>query len=465
MGDFYLAVDIGASSGRHILSYYKNGKIHLEEIHRFENGVAEKDGQLCWNYDNLFQEILIGLKKCKTIGKTPKSISIDTWAVDFVLLDNENKVIGNTVSYRDDRTANIDKKVYKYIKEDELYKRTGIQKQVFNSIYQLMAIKETTPEYLEKAKTMLLVPDYFHFLLTGEKKTEYTNATTTQLVSVETNDWDFDLINKLGYKEEIFTDIILPKETVGNFSDSIIKEVGFDCKVVACATHDTGSAVVSIPYADDKSLFISSGTWSLMGIELEKANTSKESRALNFTNEGGYDYRFRYLKNIMGLWIIQNVRKELNNKYSFAELCAMAESSNIETTINCDDSRLLSPKSMIETIKLLSSEKNQKVPETPSEIAKVVYTSLAIGYKKTINEIENITGNKYENIYIVGGGAKADYLNNLTAKHTKRKVVAVPIEATALGNILVQMIADGVFKDIFEARKCVKETFDVKIFE
>ncbi len=464
MSEFYLAVDIGASSGRHILSYIKDGKIELEEIHRFENGVVDKDGQLCWEYDRLFSEILDGLKKCSALGKIPKTMSIDTWGVDFVLLDSNDKVLGNTVAYRDDRTVGMDKKVYEYISEKDLYSRTGIQKQLFNTVYQLMAIKENNPEYMANAKAMLLVPDYFHFLLTGEKKTEYTNATTGQLINVETNTWDFELIEKLGYNKEIFTEIVMPKTEIGYFTKEVQELVGFNCKVVACATHDTGSAVVSIPYTDEKSLYISSGTWSLMGIETEKANSDEASRSLNFTNEGGYDYRFRYLKNIMGLWIIQNVRKELDNKYSFAELCDMAEIENIDTIFNCNDERLTAPKSMIDTIKLLCKEENLQVPESAGEIARVVYRSLAVCYKNTIKEIESLTKRKFENIYIVGGGAKADYLNKVTAETTKRKVVAVPIEATALGNILVQMIADGVFKDIFDARKCVNNSFDVKIY-
>ncbi len=462
MKNYYLAVDIGASSGRHILSHVNNGKIELEEIHRFENGVVEKDGHLCWEYDRLFTEILAGIKKCKDLGKIPKTMSIDTWAVDFVLLDENNKVLGNTVAYRDDRTVGMDKKVYDVISESDLYSKTGIQKQMFNSIYQLMAIKEQNKSYMDNAKTMLLVPDYFHYLLTGEKKTEYTNATTTQLVNVNTNQWDFELIEKLGYNKEIFTEIIMPKETVGDFTEEIQKQVGFDCKVVACATHDTGSAVVSIPYTDEKSLYISSGTWSLMGIETETANCSEQSRALNFTNEGGYDYRFRYLKNIMGLWLIQSVRKELNNKYSFAELCEMAEKETISSIIKCNDDRLIAPKNMIETIKEMCRENDAQVPETAGEIAKVVYGSLAECYNDTILEIEEITNRNFDNIYIVGGGAKADYLNKVTAKATSRKVVAVPIEATALGNILVQMIADGVFENIFKARECVSKSFDVK---
>ncbi len=461
MQNYYLAIDIGASSGRHILSHVEDGKIVLEEIHRFENGVVEKDGQLCWEYDRLFKEIVAGIKKCKDLGKIPKTMGIDTWGVDFVLLDENDEVLGNTVAYRDSRTVGMDKKVYEVIEEVELYKSTGIQKQLFNTIYQLMAVKENNKEYMDNAKAMLFVPDYFHFLLTGEKKTEYTNATTGQLVNPETKDWDFELIEKLGYNKEIFTEIITPKTTVGHFTKEIAEEVGFSCEVVAPATHDTGSAVVAVPYTDEKSLYISSGTWSLMGIESMTANCSVESMKANFTNEGGFDYRFRYLKNIMGLWIIQSVRKELDNKYSFAELCDLAEKESISTIINANDARLTAPKNMIETIKELAKESNQQVPETAGEIASVVYKSLASCYNEALLEIESLTKRTFENIYIVGGGANASYLNQLTAEATKRTVVAVPIEATALGNLLVQMIAKGEFKDLSEARQCVTDTFEV----
>lgn len=464
MRDYYLAVDIGASNGRHILSYIEDGKIKLEEIHRFENGLVEKNNSLCWDYEKLFSEIITGLKKCKELNKIPKSIGIDTWGVDFVLLDEKEKVLGNTVAYRDSRTNGMDELVYKKISEKDLYARTGIQKQLFNTIYQLMAIKENNPEYLEEAKTMLLVPDYLHYLLCGAKKTEYTNATTTQLVNAKTNNWDFELIEKLGYNKEIFNEIVLPKTELGNFTKEIQEKVGFDCKVVAPATHDTGSAIVTLPYSDEKSLYISSGTWSLMGVEENIAHCDEQSQTLNFTNEGGYDYRFRYLKNIMGLWIIQSVRHELNDEYDFAELCNLAETTDIKTIINCNDDRLLSPKNMIETIKELSKETNQQIPESVAEISAVVYKSLAKCYDTTVKEIETLTNRKFENIYIVGGGAKASYLNKLTAETTGKRVKAVPIEATALGNILVQMISDKVFVDLFEARECVKNTFEIETY-
>ena len=309
MAEYYLAVDIGASSGRHILGHVEDGKILLEEVYRFENGMEKKDGHLCWNVPHLFHEIKEGLKACRVAGKVPKSMGIDTWAVDYVLLDEADNVIGNTYGYRDGRTKGMDEEVYAIIPETELYARTGIQKQMFNTIYQLMAVKKQEPENMEKAVQLLMLPDYFHFLLTGNKLSEYTNATSTQLVSPETKQWDYELIERLGYKSSIFRPLHMPGTVVGSFTKEVEEEVGFSCEVVLPATHDTASAVISVPALTKDFLYISSGTWSLMGIENDHAICSEESRKRNFTNEGGYEYRFRYLKNIMGLWMIQNLRR------------------------------------------------------------------------------------------------------------------------------------------------------------
>nr|WP_033167457.1 rhamnulokinase [Clostridium sp. KNHs205] len=465
MQNYYLAVDIGASGGRHILGSLDNGKLQLEEIYRFENGLIEKDGYLCWDLNRLFQEILNGLKKCKTAGKIPVSMGVDTWGVDFVLLDSEDKVLGPTVGYRDKRTAGMDEEVYKVIKEEELYHRTGIQKQIFNTIYQLTAVKTQRPEILQKAEALLMIPDYFHFLLTGKKAQEYTNATTGQLVNPVTKDWDYALLDKLGIKKEIFQKISLPKTSLGNLRREIQEEVGFDCEIVLPATHDTGSAVLAVPASDDDYLYISSGTWSLIGIERMEADCREESRIANFTNEGGYDYRFRYLKNIMGLWMIQSVRHELEDKYSFAELCAMAEkSSSFPSIVDVNAQEFLAPANMTQAIKDYLKESGQKVPETVGELAACIYNSLAASYSSAVKEIEALTGRSFKRIHIVGGGSNADYLNQLTADYTSKDVCAGPSEATALGNILAQMLKAEVFEDIIEARKCVYDSFGVRVF-
>ena len=465
MEKYYLAVDIGASSGRHMLASMKDGKMQLEEVYRFPNGMDNKNGTLCWDVDRLITEIKNGLKKCKEIGKIPVSMGIDTWGVDYVLLDKADNILGDTVGYRDSRTEGMDEKVYEVIPQDDLYARTGIQKQIFNTIYQLMSVKESHPEYLEQAETILMIPDYFNFLLTGVKMNEYTEATTGQLISPKTNDWDYELIDMLGYNSKMFRPVSMPGTVVGDFTEDVQKEVGFNCTVVLPATHDTGSAVLAVPTNDDDAVYISSGTWSLMGIERKEADCSMESMKANFTNEGGYDHRFRYLKNIMGLWMIQSVKKEFTEDLSFAEICEMASKETIPSIVDCNDDCFLAPRSMIEAVQKFCRDTDQPVPETVGEISSVIYNSLAKCYGDTVEEIEAITGKKYSTIYVVGGGSNAGYLNELTAKYTGRKVSAGPSEATAIGNIIVQMLHDGVFASLPEARTCVKESFDVKMYE
>ena len=465
MGKYYLAVDIGASSGRHMLASLVDGKMQLEEVYRFSNGMKDRNGTLCWDVENLFSEIKNGLKKCKESGRIPDSVGIDTWAVDYVLLDQNGRILGDTVGYRDSRTEGMDEKVYERIPQTELYARTGIQKQIFNTIYQLMAVKQTHPEYLEKAESMLMIPDYFHYLLTGVKKMEYTNATSAQLVSPKTNDWDYELIERLGYPSKIFRPVSMPGTVVGNFTKEIQEEVGFDCTVVLPATHDTGSAVLAVPSDSNRAIYISSGTWSLMGIERMEADCTMSSMQANFTNEGGYDHRFRYLKNIMGLWMIQSVKKEFEEDLSFSEICERASRENIVSIVDCNDSSFFAPKSMIQAVQDFCRNSDQPVPETVGEISAVVYNSLAYCYGETVREIEAVTGSTYDTIHVVGGGANAGYLNELTAKYTGKRVVAGPVEATAIGNIAVQMLRDGVFADLKEARACIRQSFDLKEYK
>ena len=466
MGRYYLAVDFGASSGRLILSHMEDGKMLLEEIHRFSNGLVKKDGELCWEYDRLFQEVLTGMKKCKEMGKIPVSMGVDTWGVDFVLLDEKDQVIGNTVGYRDHRTDGMDEEVYKYISPEDLYARTGIQKAIFNTIYQLMALKKQHPDYLEHAQTLLHVPDYFHYLLTGQKTCEYTEATTGQLVSPLTKDWDYELIDLLGYPKRIFQKLIMPGTVIGHLSEEIQQEVGFDLEVIAPASHDTGSAVLAVPANDDDFIYISSGTWSLMGLERPQADCSERSRELNLTNEGGYAGRFRYLKNIMGLWMIQSVRHELNDAYSFAQLCELAEEAkDFPSRVDANDACFLSPENMTEAIKDYCRRTNQQVPETVGELCTVIYTSLADCYAKTAKELEEMAGRTFSRIHVVGGGSNAGYLNELTAKATGKEVHCGPGEATAIGNITAQMLNKGDFGSIEEARSCIHTSFGIKIYK
>lgn len=474
MEKYYLAVDIGASSGRHILGTVRDGQISLEEIYRFENGMKSKNGHLCWDVEALFAEIKEGMKQCRRMGKLPESMGIDTWAVDFVLLDKNGSMLGDAVGYRDERTRGMDQVVYKTISLEELYQRTGIQKQIFNTIYQLTAVKETTPELLLKAEALLMIPDYFHYRLTGVKKQEYTNATTTQLVNPEGGTWDYELIERLGFPRRLFGELSMPGTVVGALSKEVAEEVGFFCTVILPATHDTASAVMAVPEAPGGEdtvgdmLYISSGTWSLMGTELLKADCSDESRKANFTNEGGYDRRFRYLKNIMGLWMVQSVRRELyeaGEDYSFANLCQMASKESIASIVDCNDQVFLAPKSMTEAVREFCQKSGMQVPETAGQLAAVIYNSLAKCYGDTIKELEQLTGKSYAAIHVVGGGSNAEYLNRLTAKATGRTVYAGPGEATAIGNLLAQMLAAGEFSNLYEAREGVFSSFAVREYE
>ncbi len=463
---YYLAIDIGASSGRHMLGSMENGRMQLEEIYRFDNGMEERNGHLYWNTEKLFSEIKAGMKKCKELGRIPVSMGIDTWAVDYVLLDEQDHPLGDTYGYRDSRTAGMDTEVYRILSEEALYERTGIQKQMFNTIYQLMADYRFEPDKMKKARTFLMLPDYFHFRLTGRKVSEYTNATSTQLVSPVTKQWDEELIRLLGYDERLFLPLSMPGTVVGPLQEEIANEVGFTCDVVLPATHDTGSAVMAVPSTEENTLYISSGTWSLMGVENKEAICTPEGRKANLTNEGGYDHRFRFLKNIMGLWMIQSVRHEYQDAYSFAKLCEMAEENkDFPTRVDVNDPSFLAPESMIRAICDYAEKTGRKKPDTPGEIACVIYRSLAESYKDTVKEIEAITGKTYDSIHIVGGGSNAEYLNRLTADSAGRVVYAGPGEATAIGNLTAQMIHAGEFSDLKDARECIFRSFGVKEYK
>lgn len=462
---YFLAIDIGASSGRHILGSVQDGKIELEEIYRFWNGMDDIDGTLCWNVDRLFDEIIAGMKKCKEIGKIPVSVGIDTWGVDFVLLDEKDQIVGQTVGYRDHRTDGMDEEVYQIISEDDLYARTGIQKAIYNTIYQLMAVKREHPEHMEKAAAMLMIPDYFHYKLCGKKVQEYSEATTGQLIDPATRDWDYELIEKLGFKKEIFQKVYMPGTAVGGLTEEVKALVGYDCQVVLPPTHDTASAVMAIPTDDEDVCYISSGTWSLMGVERKDADCSPKSKEANFTNEGGYGGRITYLANIMGLWMIQSVRNKLAPDMSYGELCAQASEEKIDSIVDCQDDCFLSPEDMVAEIKDYCKRTSQTVPETLPELACVVYNSLAKCYAEKLQEIEKLVGRSYDRIHIIGGGSNAVYLNELTAKYTGVPVYAGPGEATAIGNILTQMIREGIFENLKTARQCVAKSFEIKVYQ
>lgn len=476
--NYYLAIDIGASSGRHILGHVENGKILLEEVFRFDNKQVRRNGHDCWDMENLWSGILGGLKACKKAGKIPETIGIDTWAVDFVLLDADGNLIGDAVAYRDSRTEGADKIVESVISPAELYARTGIQKQMFNTIYQLTALRREHPEQLEKAASLLMIPDYFHFLLTGVKKQEYTNATSTNLVNARAKTWDTDIIRKLGFPEKLFGELSMPGTVVGELTPEIQKQIGFNATVILPATHDTGSAFLAVPAKDDNAVYLSSGTWSLLGVENSEPVTTEDSRLQNFTNEGGAWYRFRYLKNIMGLWMIQSIRRELNGtayvagrvsrhadgkQWSFPDLIDAARNAqDFTSTVDVNDDSFLAPDSMIDAVKQFCEKSGQAVPETVGEIMQCVYLSLSMCYAEAVKTLIRLTGKTYTSINIVGGGCQDMYLNEMSAVTTGLPVYAGPVEGTAIGNLIVQMISGGEFESLQQARDAVRESFEIR---
>jgi len=449
---YYLAVDIGASSGRHILSHIENGKLVLEEIYRFENNLVADETGLVWDIDSLFAEVLCGIKKCKEIGKIPKSIAIDTWGVDYVLLDENRKEIKPCYCYRDSRTSTVIDEVESLVSPTELYAKTGIQKQNFNTIYQLYADKKSGK--LLNAKYFLMMPEYLSFKLTGVCKNEYTNATTTGLVNANAKTWDTDIIYALGLTGVSFLPLSLPSSHVGFLSEEIQKAVGFNCAVLFAPSHDTASAVCACPMRDND-LYISSGTWSLIGTEITEPILNDNARQLNFTNEGGMDYRFRFLKNYMGMWLFQNIRRNLNKTMTYDEMMTLAMNCGEYKYFDVNDSTLVAPKNMIDAIgKLIGSD-------DLGLILNSAYHSLAKSYSEAVTEIEAVTGKRFNAIHIVGGGCQDKYLNALTRDYTGKSVTAGPIEATATGNIVSQIMRDKKIS-LAAARDLIKKSFDIK---
>lgn len=453
MHTYYLAIDIGASSGRHILSHIENEKLVLEEIYRFENNLVKSKDGLVWDIENLFSNVLNGIKKCKEIGKIPKSVAIDTWGVDYVLLDENKQEIKPCYCYRDSRTNAVVDEVESLVSPARLYAKTGIQKQNFNTIYQLYADKKSGR--LHNAKYFLMMPEYLSFKLTGEIKNEYTNATTTGLVNAKAKTWDTDIIYALGLTEVLLPPLSLPSSLVGELSDDIQKAVGFNCVVLFAPSHDTASAVCACPMADND-LYISSGTWSLIGTEITEPILNDNARQLNFTNEGGIDYHFRFLKNYMGMWLFQNIRRNLNKSMTYDEMMKLAKSSNSYKYFDVNDSTLVAPKNMIDAIgKLICSD-------DLGLILNSAYHSLAKSYNEAVTEIEAVTGKRFDAIHIVGGGCQDKYLNALTRDYTGKSVTAGPVEATATGNIVSQIMHDKKIS-LAAARDLIKNSFDITV--
>lgn len=468
----FLAFDFGASSGRAMLATFDGKKIELEEKHRFSNDPVTVNGGMYWDVLRLFHEIKQGILKCANSGdRDIDCIGIDTWGVDYGLLDKNDMLLGNPHHYRDTRTDGMYEKAFSIVPKEEIFKDTGIAFNWFNTIYQLLSEKLSGSTALKEAKTLLFMPDLFNFFLTGEKRCEYTVASTSQMFDSEKYEWSEDLLSKMGIPSDIFPKIIYPGEQVGVLKKELAEELGVgQIPVMAVASHDTGSAVASVPVTDTKDfVYISSGTWSLMGVELDNPIISDKSLKYNFTNEGGVNKTVRFLKNIMGLWLIQESRRQWDREgvlLSFDELEKQAnEAAPFASLIDPDYEAFQTPGNMPEKIRDYCRMTNQQVPETRGEIVRCIAQSLAFKYRQTVENMEDVTGRKYSVINIVGGGIKDKMICRFTANATGRVVEAGPVEATSMGNIIVQAMAVGAIKDLKEGREIIKNSFDIARYE
>lgn len=431
---YSLAIDIGASSGRHIVGCVRDGRIECEEIYRFANGMDNLEGHLVWDTDRLFCEVKEGIRRALLKYPDISSVSIDTWGVDYVLMRGDTEV-APTYAYRDSRTDGPIDAVHAIIPFDRLYSISGIQFNKFNSIYQLYADK--LAGRLEGVTDFLMIPEYLMYKLTGVKCKEYTDATTTGMLNCRTGDFDESIIAELGFPKEMFGKLNMPGTLVGRFTDAVAAEVGGNMEVVLCPTHDTAAAVEAIEMSTD-SPYVSSGTWSLLGVKTERAINDDKSRLSDYSNEGGVGYN-RYQKNITGMWIVQCLRRELCPDTDYGEIAAMAEKSSYDKIFDVNDDAFMAPESMKEAIDEYLKARGVKTPVSAADYFSAAYHSIAYGYKVAIDDLESNTGRSYSEIYIVGGGAKNKYLNHLTECYTYKRVVALPIEATSIGNLKTQL--------------------------
>lgn len=458
----YLAIDIGASSGRHIVAWLEHGKIETREVYRFPNGGAMKDGHLCWDIEGLEKHVVAGLKAAGEQGYTPVSIGIDTWGVDFILLDAQGQRVGNAVAYRDTRTEGMDTELEKTCSFEHLYAACGIAKQPFNTVYQMMAVLREHPEYRDTVDDFLMMPEYLSYILTGKKAHEWTNCTTGALCDAAQGGWSQEILKAADLPEKWFcTPLVKPGTVLGALKPEIAAEVGYDSTVVLPATHDTGSAYMAVPAKDQHAAFLSSGTWSLLGVELDHPVTNADALKAGFTNEGGYNGTTRFLKNIMGMWMLQCIHKEIDKAHTFAEMAQMAAASDYPAWVDAADNRFMAPESMLNEVKAALKDAGAPAPRDLSDILRAVTMGLAVCYRDAIREMSSITGNTFTSVNIVGGGSNNVVLNQMTADVTGLPVYAGPTEGTALGNLAAQMILTGEFADLAAFRKALPGSFDI----
>lgn len=463
----YLAIDIGASSGRVMQSQLlADGTLSLEEVHRFKNGFSHKAGHDRWAMEELIQELLIGLQKVKKAGIEKCYVGIDTWAVDYCLVDSSGELVSEPIAYRDQRTNGAMESFSERYSLKQLYEKTGIQLQPFNTIFQLFVEDQ---QQLKKADKLLLIPDYLGYVFTGKAVMEQTNASTMQLLNAGTKEWEPELLAILQISRELFPPLVEAGTVLGPLLQRKFPAFDLpDATFITIASHDTASAIIGTPGKGENWAYLSSGTWSLLGIETTVAKISHAAFSANYTNEWGAHNTFRFLKNIMGMWLIQEVARMQEYQYSYPELAQLAEETPaFQQFIAVNDPLFLNPENMSVALQDYCRKTNQKVPQTPGEIARCIYDNLALCYSLELEKLENLTGtaNKIEKLHIVGGGSNNKLLNQLTANAANITVEAGPAEATAIGNILLQMLTTGEMKDLVTARAIVEHSFDCCLYQ
>lgn len=460
---YVLAVDIGASGGRHMLAGMQDGRVVLEEVYRFDNGMRQKGGRLVWDVQALFADVVEGMRRCAQLGKTPLSVGIDTWGVDYVLLDADDRPVGDAVAYRDSRTQGMEARLEAALPFDAHYRVTGIARQSYNTVYQLMSEPRSV---LDRARACLMMPDYLHFLLAGVKANEYTEASTTALLDAHTRAWSPQVLEAAGIPQGLFDlPLKFPGDVLGALRPEVARAAGFDCRVVLPGTHDTASAFFAVPAQDAQAATLSSGTWSLLGATLDAPLTGAACREAGFTNEGGCG-GITCVRNIMGLWILQSIRRELDQAYSHAQLAELArEGTRYEAVFDVNDARLLAPERMTDAVLSVLADAGHAPPRTLAELLCCVHRSLAGCYAQGVKQLERLTGRRITSLHVAGGGSRNRTLNQWTADATGVPVFAGPAECTALGNALCQLIAAGEIGTREEALQRVRESFPMERYE
>ncbi len=470
----FLAIDLGAESGRVMAGMFDGKHVRLEELHRFSNGPVNVADTLRWDLLRLWSQIQVGLQKAAArFGQSIVSVGVDTWGVDFVLLSKTGEMLGQPYHYRDARSRGVMEHTFQRVPRAEVFANTGLQFMEINSLYQLLAMNETNPALVEMADKFLMIPDFFHWLLSGSRVVEFTNATTSQMYHPTNRDWSREMLRKLGLPTQMFPEVVGPGTKLGRLREDVARRAGLPrLEVVAPATHDTGAAIVAVPTERTGSAnwaYISSGTWSLMGLELPHAVLSQRALELNVTNEGGIDGTYRLLKNIMGLWLVQECRKSFERSgsaYDYGLLAQVARDARpFRAFVDPDDPAFLAPHDMPEAMRDWCRSTNQEIPDTDGGLVRCALESLALKYRIVLGWLEELSGEKTDVIHIVGGGTQNELLNQFTANATGRPVVTGPVEATALGNILVQARTAGSIGSLAEIRNVVRASSVMQRYE